>query len=358
MKVLLNGATGGTNFGDFLFAEFFQEKVAEIIGIENVFWYDSRYTLSDFYKKYLNYDDNKNASLKKIDALICISGGYFCGNDITIKDYIVRYLRYFHLCIKCVVKKIPIAIIGVEVGISNNFVMNAVQKYILKKAQIVVVRNYESLIALKQYGIEKGICTADTAHTIVDGLKLDKENNRKTKKIFFHIDPTYAKEMLKIIEPLNLFLRKHKEYEVYVGADQIVKENTLLDEICNKVQCERKKIVNYGYPTELCGVLNGMDLIITPKLHVGIVGATLSKSVISFSIHTEKIKRFYHQLGEESRTIDLKNMNIDSAVNILEEYHNKNIEVTPEIMGLSYKNLEYLHSFLNQLLRVNVDDKK
>lgn len=48
-----------------------------------------------------------------------------------------------------------------------------------------------------------------------------------------------------------------------------------------------KQLVPYGYPTQLCNILNEMDLIITPKLHVGIVGATLSKSVISFSIHAQ-----------------------------------------------------------------------
>ena len=32
MKILLNGATGGTNFGDFLFAEAFQQKVGNLVG--------------------------------------------------------------------------------------------------------------------------------------------------------------------------------------------------------------------------------------------------------------------------------------------------------------------------------------
>ena len=29
MKILLNGATGGTNFGDFLFSEAFQKEVSD-----------------------------------------------------------------------------------------------------------------------------------------------------------------------------------------------------------------------------------------------------------------------------------------------------------------------------------------
>ena len=63
MKVLLNGATNGTNFGDFLFAEAFQNRVAEVVGIDNVYWYDSRYALSDFFKMHLHY--NKKYNLKE-----------------------------------------------------------------------------------------------------------------------------------------------------------------------------------------------------------------------------------------------------------------------------------------------------
>lgn len=35
MKVILNGATAGTNFGDFLFAQMFQNSVGDIVRKEN-----------------------------------------------------------------------------------------------------------------------------------------------------------------------------------------------------------------------------------------------------------------------------------------------------------------------------------
>ena len=64
MKILLNGATGGTNFGDFIFAKMFQNKIGEIVGKENVCWYDARYSYSDFYAKHLK-NNNKYKSNKK-----------------------------------------------------------------------------------------------------------------------------------------------------------------------------------------------------------------------------------------------------------------------------------------------------
>ena len=67
MNVLLNGATAGSNFGDFLFAKAFQDYVGGIVGKENVYWYNSRYAMSDFYASRLN---NNRTALKNIDAFL------------------------------------------------------------------------------------------------------------------------------------------------------------------------------------------------------------------------------------------------------------------------------------------------
>ncbi len=147
MNVLLNGATAGSNFGDFLFAKAFQDYVGGIVGKENVYWYNSRYAMSDFYASKLN---NNQTKLKNIDALVYISGGYFCGNDKTLKHTIIRYLSYFHVGMRCIAKKIPYAIIGLEVAIPKSRFMYKVQKKILKNASVIVVRNQNSIDALKK----------------------------------------------------------------------------------------------------------------------------------------------------------------------------------------------------------------
>ena len=351
MKILLNGATGGTNFGDFLFAEAFQEEVGNLIGKDNVYWYESRYALSDFFKQYLHYD--KEYNLSEIDALICISGGYFCGNDYTIKNYIIRYLMYFQLCIQCIRKKIPVAIIGVEVGIPHNFLMKKIQEYILRRSSVLVVRNEESLKNLEAYGIKNAICTTDTAHAIVKNLELNEKIEKGHKKLFIHIDPSCINDQKKLINPINVFLMKHQEYEVYLGTDQKCKNDDELVDYLNQIKCRYKQLVQYDYPTKLCTVLNEMDFIITPKLHVGIVGATLSKSVVSFSIHTEKIERFYNQLNEKNRTLSMRNFDENKALAMLEEYHDKKIVLDESILKLSYQNFEYIDKFIKEIANRN-----
>lgn len=347
MKILLNGATGGTNFGDFLFAEAFQQEVGKLIGEDNVYWYESRYTLSNFYKKHLKYD--KKINLNEINGLICISGGYFCGNDQTIKNYIIRYLMYFRLCIKCIHKRIPFAIIGIEVGIPHNILMKKIQGYILKKCSLLVVRNDESFKNLEVYGVKNAICTTDTAHAIVKNLGLKDRTNHECKKMFIHIDPSCINIQKKLINPINMFLNRHPEYEVYLGTDQRPNNEEDLENYLNMINCEHKQLVPYDYPTQLCTTLNDMDLIITPKLHVGIVGATLLKSVISFSVHSEKIKRFYNQLKEENRTLSMNEFDENKALKMLEEYHDKKIILDESILKMSYKNFEYIEEFIKKI---------
>ena len=104
----------GSNFGDYLFAETFQNAIAEKIGKENVYFfkgYKGRFGVSSFYAKHLK-NDKTDYKIKDVDALVYMSGGYFCGNDKTLKDYLVRYLCYFRVGLKCIKKKKPIAVIG------------------------------------------------------------------------------------------------------------------------------------------------------------------------------------------------------------------------------------------------------
>lgn len=348
MKILLNGATGGSNFGDYLFAEIFQREIEKLIGKENIYWYDSRYQLSDFYKKHLDYS-KKKCRLSEIDALICISGGYFCGEDKNFKDYIIRYLRYFKICIKCINKKIPYIIIGLDVAHSKSKIIDKTQKYVLENAKIVTVRNAESIKTLAEYGITTGILTADTAHTVDKTLLRKSQRHFDGKNIFFHVQMNRINDAKKIIPALNKFMEIHPEYNVYVGTDQFINSDDLLKELSTQINAKYVEILPFDYPVDLCVVLSEMDFIITPKLHVGIVGATLGKSVLSFSIHTEKISRFYNQLQESGRSLPMAEFTEEKALEMMENYYNKPIKIPEYIRNNAFKNLEYVADFVKSL---------
>lgn len=354
MKILLNGATAGTNFGDFLFAKMFQDRVTRLVGSQNVRWYKSRYALSEFYSNHLNY--HNNYKLNEIDLLVFISGGYFHGDDKCTKDYILRYLRYFHIGLKCILRRIPYAILGVEVGISPCSWLRLIEKIILSKACVVVVRNKESEISFKMMMGEdaKVITTSDSVfameRSFFKNAPLDIEFNCNYKHLFLHINPTIdANKTIKekIIPIVNDFCKTHPEFTVVVGADQFNESQELVyNDIKNYLLVDNVLFSKYDNPLSLCRVLDNCDLVVTHKLHVGIVSAHLGKSVISFSGHSSKIERLYNQLNESKRSIPLNSLSHADGLKILEEFYNIPINVPADIINKAKLNFKYLDDFI------------
>lgn len=362
MKILLSGATAGTNFGDFLFAKMFQEYVGSIIGDENVYWNTVGYhCFSEFFRKNLNYKNKfKLNDLKYINALIYISGGYFCGNDKNIKDYFIRFLNYFLIGLICICKGIPIAIIGVEAAKSKNHILDLIQRIILKKAQIVVVRNMESMDYVSKIRSSKAkltVCTVDSVFAIekdfFENCKIPDIFMKNNPKLFLHICPTFSQSdnHLKIIVPIvKNFLLSHPEYVVVLSADQYNDEQIY---VANQIKAELLPntvlFYKYDYPIALCSVLNHCDVIVTDKLHVGIMGIQLRKSVISFSNHTQKIQRLYKQLAISDRSRSLKTLSVEEGIRILNQFYNKPVEISDDIHKLAKRNFIYLKDFIVSL---------
>ncbi|MCM1141144.1 MAG: polysaccharide pyruvyl transferase family protein [Muribaculum sp.] len=360
MNVLINGATSGTNFGDFLFAKMFQDKLSSLIGADNVFWFKSRYALSEFYQKHLGY--NKKYNIKDINSVVFMSGGYFCGDDHSYRDYLLRYLRYFHIGFRAIILKIPYGIFGVEVAIPHNYLIRKVQELILKNAEMVTVRNRESLTcatSLINNTIQMGgvILTADSVFAIerslFDYYKLPEPlTYRKHKHLFLHINPRMSQNetiISKVIPIVRAFVLNHPEYEIWVGADQFTNEQyEAFLNVKSALQLQKVKFCPYDDPLLLCKILDNADLIITHKLHVGIVGAKLNKSVVSFSGHTEKISRLYNQLNQAGRTHPLSSLSTETGLNMLEQYHNVAIEVPDALVKAAKKNFIELENFISR----------
>ena len=91
-------------------------------------------------------------------------------------------------------------------------------------------------------------------------------------------------------------------------------------------------------------VTEDMDLIITPKLHVGIIGAALGKSVVSFPEHAYKTSRFYANINEEGRSMRLECVNQDEALRMMEKYAAVPITIDKNVRKLAMENLIPLHS--------------
>lgn len=362
MKVLINGATAGTNFGDFLFARMFHNKIASLVGEENVFWYESRYTFSDFYRKHLGY--SRNYRLKDIDALVFMSGGYMCGDDRNFRDYILRYLRYFHIGLKAIARRIPFGFFGLEIGKPRNFLLKKIEATLLQESDMTTVRNEESLMWCNSLignilpPPAGARLTADSVfaldRNLFDGLALPPDiGNCRNRRLFLHIEPNPARNRTlieKVVPIIAEFISKHPGYAVVIGADQFSEnQRSAYNEIKEALGIANVVFAPYDNPLLLCKILDNVDVIVTHKLHVGIVGARLGKSVISFSGHTEKIERLYSQLNESGRSCSLQTLTFEQGKKMLEKYFDKPIEVPGHIVAGAEQNFKELEKFINQV---------
>lgn len=360
MKVLISGASFGTNFGDFLFAKMFQDYIGQQVGENNVFWHKNKYTLSDFYLKYLNYH-NHSYNLSDIDVLVYMSGGYFCGRDRNVKDIVLRFFRYFGIGIRCILRNIPICVIAIDVKNSSNWFTNKIQQFILRHCQLVIVRNKESMNELENILKGKDIehyCSADSVFAIersfFDDVTCDFHKTAVSDKLLFlHSKPRFVRMEdfeNKIIPIVNLFLENHPEYTVVIASDQYSEEQKeVLPYIYSRISTDKKQIYYYENPIALCKVLDQCDVIVTDKLHVGIVGCHLGKSVISFSGHTDKIARLYNQLGIPDRTVPLQDLTIEKGIDLIESKYLEPVIVPSEVVSMAKNNFVLLTKFLNKI---------
>lgn len=366
-KIMLHGATMGTNFGDFLFAKLFYEKICEYNKDGETYFYESKYAMSDFFKSRLKY--NTSYSKKKLleaDALIYISGGYFGERRKGIKESVLRFLRYMFVGCCFLIRNKPIAIIGVGAGPLSMAFLRFITKKIFNHASVITVRDEESKKYLEDYHIRNEILvTSDTVQVLSANdfnIFYDRwvEGEFKSKKyIFLHVNPyKNGNELIieKIVKPLNEFLKNHQEYGVIIGCDQYNQSVEELKKVKKHVMCDNTLLYYYDEPLSLCSLLNQVDLIITTKLHVGIVGAICSKSVISISGHSEKILRYYQQIGENGRTIPLTDCFNSQVIDLLNKYHDNPIILDSNIIDLALQNFAELDKFLNDI-KVNKRNK-
>lgn len=359
MKILLHGATMGSNFGDFLFAKMFRVEVEKVPAVKKVYYYESRWALSDFFKKHLEYD--QKYSFRSISALVLFGGGYFLGNDRTIKDYVLRFLRYFLIALKCYIFKKPYAIIGVDVGISKNKCLQYIQKIVLKHARIVAVRNTESLVVMRSIGLDNVILTADPVFALDRNLFQNERMPGRIQSLngpclFLHINPHHNQNVLiinKVIPVINKFIESHQDYNVVVACDQAMGHDNALEKVLDAIETCNKVAYIYDKPMELCKVVDRCELIVTTKLHIGIVGAHLGKSVISFAGHADKIQRLYNQLGEGGRTIPLEDLTLDGGVEMLEKNYKQPTMIPKFVQDNAELNFVILRQFIQS---VNVNE--
>lgn len=353
MKVILHGATNLSNYGDYLFAELYYHALRQN-NVHVEFYCHPKYGISDYFSRYLNYKPSRNKymlNVKECDAFVYIPGGYFIEpKRRTLLENVKRINRYLTpglMCIKC---KKPVYVIGVGAGPFENSLFSKKAKKILNYATTVSVRNEESKIQCNNYGISRDIIvTADSVLCLpkyLNDVKKDvpKFSIPEEKMLLLHIgtsEDVYRKIREKIAPAIKQFLKANQGYKLYLTADYVVGKDHY--EKYEKIfeDCSPTTLI-YDDPWVLTRQIECADLIVTTKLHVGIVGCVLGRSVVSFANVPNKTKRFYNQIGECNRCASLDEIDSNEAYNMLEQFKDRLVCIPKELIEKAEMNFALL----------------
>ena len=350
-KVMIHCSTndGSSNFGDVLFAKMILDYLGKK-GFEAAF-----YDLSPYFEEYLYKKQGfprHQFNLKDADAALYFGGGYFGERECeTLYQHIHHYQRFMRYGKKALKLNKKIAVIGIGAGNYLWGPSKTVVKNVCEKSLYVTTRDQESTDFLKKIGVSSDIKTcSDIVQTLnLESLSITEKTQLDEKKKYIFVHTSYKTDVAQMFaEGLEPFLQNHPDVDVIIGTDSVLDIEKPAGYIRDLLGHNRTIVYNYTTPDNLCWILSQCSLVVTYKLHVGIVSAALSKSVIAFPKH-EKVKRYYQQIGESDRFKDFKSASPQDVLKMAECYWEKNIVLNDQISELAKRNWDVLDEFLKKV---------
>lgn len=310
-KIIVHGAFQNENFGDLLILKIFIDKIltvspGSIVLGSNV----GDQAVKETGIERASFFDIINPA---IPVIFC-GGGYFGERDkrvgVWAVNLIIRHLR-IGLISRLVGRKY--AVLATGFGPLSKAWYRSPTMFFLKKAALIRFRDVESLNYYSTYGGANAKLAADcvlstTRSELYGFAGVSREaNGTKTQKVLvIHIPGGLAD--------------KAERLKLAGYVSNIVKQEQFSGDLCIKllsdnglgkspdffswfpgVKCE---VYPYASLAEVVSILDSSDYIITTKLHVGICGAVLGKSVLSYAAH-QKTKRFYTQIGRPELCVEM-----------------------------------------------------
>lgn len=353
--IILHGATNckSSNYGDYLYGEiiykYLKDKNYDVIF----------YQPSEFFKKhipgYSGICGRKNSA-----AVLYIPGGYFGeGHNASFKENIIQFLRFMPLGIWTSFRQTPMAVIGVGAGPNQNSLLKCGIKRICNHSKFVSVRDSISYEALRS------ICPNSKLYDCADLITASQQyfEQRNTQQILEIVRSNANKKLLLIHynnneHALGLFaasakefIKAHPDYFVVVSSDSCIDNENELFSRFKEIFGEDCGHFIYVDPGEFTAFIQQVDMVLTCKLHVGVVSCCYGKSVIAVACHPEKTKRFYDQIGVNDRCVSLFDTSTDQLRELLEKFHSNPINIPDSVISKAQMSWTLLDDFLKSLDR-------
>lgn len=359
-KIMLQGYLHVPNFGDVIFGHLFYKKCIELGFEETDFFQFKNLGIGEHCRNEFGYFKRKSfLQCLRADAFVIISGGSLWDNGKSKENTRTRFLRFILPARLYQLMGKPVYILGVGGGPVETPWLRKQMIKMLNKAEVIQFRDSATRDVFEGYHVKNEMkVTADTALLIsqemLDPLE-EKEELEKfadgRKKLLLHIpDGTDENEKLssRVVPAVIRFLKEHPEYALIMSNDNIRKTGKREQDAISgtKKQFAEAGIdafyYNYHDSMQMCSLINETDCIITAKLHVGVLGCALGKSVVSFPVHREKTQNYYAMINESRRCLHMNNTNPEKAYEYICEFHDKPVQISQETVEQAKKNLEVL----------------
>lgn len=348
MKIMICGALQKEigNFGDDLLRE---------ILINNLHSYYDNVDITDY------SSEIKLKTIKEMDLFIYIPGGYmgyiekwYSGS---LKKSMQRLIHYYWPGIKAIICRKPVIMLAQGIGPYEYPVLAPFLRFIAKRSILITVRDKKSKALLRRIGVKnkKIYVTADTAQTLkkynfigeTKESKKIKEDFRGKKIIFIHY--VYGNEYLvQIYNACKELFFDNSNICFVIGGDGKSDFRAIMH-YANKFPKGRHYAYDYKNVKQLINIIDCVDCVITGKFHVGIVGCTLSKSVLNFSVQYDKASLYYQQIGYPERCIDFFSTDTKSIKENIEKYWNEKVVLNEDILRKAQSNYDV---YLKKCLKV------
>jgi len=365
-NIALHGAYHGDNFGDSLFVILFVDWLKELNGNYNKNIYLP--FAGDRIRKLVNVSDKRGLKcLFLADLFVFVGGGYLGEPTGNIKMWSCRLIiKHLSIAFVAYILKKPYIFIGVGAGPLSYKLARRLTVFICNKSKKVIIRDKESYDYLIEYGVfsNKLIITADSIlsfskknvkPTYVNIIKqiIKKQNNGKYIGVHLpSINEKYMDKLLLLIQDLEIFCKILPGCKIIVFNDHFKKKYDYRDHqvflLLKQIFIENIMYFDYENPDMLIALISELDIVITSKLHCGIVANCFNKYTVSIAVH-EKTKRLYNQLGIESRHTSISSYKKGDLHILLEEYNsdeNSYFSVSQRIREKAMENKEELFCFI------------
>ena len=360
MKIMLQGYLHNANFGDILSAYLFYQRCQKN-GFKKVDFYQYKdFGVGSFCRNQVGYTTEKSLlSCYMSNALVIISGGSFWNDQSKSYDAKIRFKRFVLPALIYQMLGKPVYVLGVGGGPVDTPWLRKMMIRLLNKARVVTFRDEQTKKVFVEYGVKNEMTvTADTMLILKPDMlepfeekaKLDHAADGRKKLLLHMPDGPWENACVAdfTVPALIRFLSEHPVYYLVVSNDNIrnigAKEKDQVNRIRTALVEAGIEFYDYHYHDcwQMCSLLNEMDCVITPKLHVGVVACALDKCVVSFPVHREKTDHFYQMIGEDERCINVKKLDAEKAYAQICRFHDQPVHIPDELRQKAEMNLAVL----------------